>query len=262
MLPDEILQVLTPYQLVRVAVPLPQGPPLHLEGLARLLSPDSLEVYLLNDPLEAFAGAATQPWAITCDLEICVFSLRAISRGRCEGGGFILELVDYTPHHHRRRYHRVDTEIYLDFWPAAASGPTGRIKRTQVNLSGCGLRFAAAQPLAERERLGLELALPGPSLEVVRCLGSVRRSEKRRDEAHDIVIDLHGAGKEQQDRIASFCLAEHFRQMQSKMRRLASIYAPTLEALFPGDGMVRNGDSPVVAGREEALRRDGRPGRK
>ncbi len=239
MLSGEILEFLADFQLVRVAVPSSQGPPRQLDAVARLLSPDSLEVRFLTDSFDPASADAAGEWQITCDLEVSVFSLRATPQMLADGGPVRLLPIDCTQHRHGRRHHRVDAEIYLDYWSLEAPVSRRKPVRHLVNLSASGVRFQALRPQKERETIGLEMVLPGATLETVQCTGLVRRSERRRDRGYEIVVDLRGAPREERDKILSFCMAEQFRQMQTRMRRLATLYSPSLETAAGGQDQAR-----------------------
>lgn len=226
--------ILHDQQVVRVVLPLRGGSSLGLEGAVKLLSTSFVEILF---PRDRFPTCGLEPegeWLIFWEKGENVLSARARLDCQVEENRIRLEITGLFFQQSERRYPRVDAEVYLKYWPARSEEKEHqRTVRQKVNISGCGIRFLSDEPYAAGEQIGLEIALPGPTLEVARCIGCVVWTRRTIDACHEIALEIMRIPRRDLDNILNFCMVEQFRQLHSKVRIMGPVLSPLLERLNP-----------------------------
>lgn len=228
---DSHQQILHDQQVVRVVLPLRGGRSLPMEGAVKLLSTSFVEIVF---PRERFPASDLEPegeWLIFWEKGESVLSARARLDALVEESRIRLEIVGLFFQQSERRYPRVDAEVYLKYWAAHRSEKEDqRAIRQKVNISGCGMRFFSEEPYAAGEQIGLEISLPGPTLEVVRCVGRVVWAKQAPDSMYETALEIVQIPRQDLDKILNFCMVEQFRQLHSKVRIMGPVLSPLLEA--------------------------------
>lgn len=215
-------------KVVKAAVPTRRQGFLSLDVAVQCLAPPYIDIEIHPGQCPSDDVAEAGEWLLTCDQGTSVVSVRARVDSLIDERRVRLRVTEAAAHEGSRSFHRVDAEVYMKYWPAEGEGIGGKAVRQRVNLSGCGLRWLAHHSFGLKERLSLELVLPGVSLEVIRCTGRVVRVTGKGEQGFETALEIAEIAPEDMDRLLAFCMTEQFRQMQSKVRVLASFLTPTL----------------------------------
>jgi hypothetical protein len=229
--------ILHDQQIVRVLLPVRDGRPLSMEGVVKLVSTSFVEILF---PLEKFSAVDLDregEWLIIWEKAENVLSARARLNLPVEGSRVRLEITGFFFQSSERRYPRIDAEVYLKYWAASRQEQTvPPAVRQKINISGCGMRFLSEEAYAAGEQVGLEISLPGPTLEVVRCVGSVVWTRKYTDLRHEVALDIMQIPRLDLDKVLNFCIVEQFKQLHSRVRVMGTVMSPALEKLAPDRG--------------------------
>lgn len=227
---QDALACLSGHKVVKAAVPTRRHGFLSLDVAVQRLAPPYIDVEVPAGQCPSDDVAEGGDWLLTCDQGTSVVSVRARVDSLLDERRVRLRVTEAAAHEGSRSFHRVDAEVYMKYWPAEAKTAGGKAVRQKVNLSGCGLRWLAPHSFDLKDRLSLELVLPGVSLEVIRCTGRVVRVMGKGERGYETAMEIAEIAPEDMDRLLTFCMTEHFRQMQSKVRVLASFLTPSLES--------------------------------
>lgn len=238
-------------QIVRVFLPRLGAQPLPLQGVVKLVSTSFVEILF---PLELFPTVPLDPageWLVIWEKGENILSARGRCVGQIEPSRVRLEITGFYFQTSARRYPRVDAEVYLKYWaterPAETLAPA---VRQQVDISGCGLSFCSAQAYAVGAQVGLEISLPGPTLEVVRCVGRVVTTRPKDEVCFDIALEIVQIPQSDLDKVLNFCMVEQFKQLHSKVRIMGTVLSPWLETLLPAAAPVESGSIAAGSDRE------------
>ena len=136
-------------------------------------------------------------------------------------------LTEVQSYPQRRRFFRIDAEIFLKYWPMNAPEPAPcEVGSKLVNLSAVGLRFHTNHFARPGEHFGLEMTLPLNPAETVNCKGKVVRIDFNGDETESVALDLMGVSSTDQEKIIRFCLVEQRRQIRLKVKVLDPQHLP------------------------------------
>ncbi len=234
MLSEKTRGVLADHTIIRVYPPLGEKRARPLEGVVKLLSTSLLEVFFPPETLPKEDFDPDGIWEVSWEQGEIILSAKARLDRQLDDHRVRLEITEIFFQHSTRRLFRVDAGVYLQYWPADLGvHPDRPPVRKKVNISGCGLRFEAAEPLAADRQLALEVTLPGATLEMVRCLGRVVRSSPRENGTYEIAMEMVQIPRKDLDKIMTFCMTEQFKKMHAKVKGMAAILSPSLEKLHP-----------------------------
>jgi len=229
-------------QIVRVFIPVRTGRPLPLEGAVKLVSTSFVEILFPPERIPVGDMDREGEWLIFWERGENVLSARARFDRQMEENRIRLEITGLYFQQSERRYPRVDAEVYLKYWAAHHEEKAQlRAIRQKVNISGCGMRFLSDEPYAAGEQIGLEMSLPGPTLEVVRCIGCVVWARQNADTSHEVALDIVQIPRQDLDKILNFCMVEQFKQLHSKVRIMGPVLSPALDKLSPDGGQRTEG---------------------
>jgi hypothetical protein len=229
--------ILHDLQIVRVIIPVRSGRPLPLEGAVKLMSTSFVEVLFPPDRFPDGDLKEDGEWLIFWEKGENILSAKARLDHRLEENRIRLEITGIFFQSSERRYPRVDAEVYLKCWPAHREEQAPqRAIRQKVNISACGVRFQSDEPYVAGDQVGLEISLPGPTLEVARCIGSVVWARPAAGRGHEVALDIVQIPRQDLDKILNFCMVEQFRQLHSKVRIMGPVLSPALEKLNPEGG--------------------------
>lgn len=232
MVHQEIFTFLTDRSVVKVAVPTRRQGTLSLDAAVLRLVPPFIDVELHPGQFPSDEVAESTEWVLTCEEGSRILAIRAQARQVLDDRRVRLEIVGSSAMEGSRSFDRVDADVYLKYWPAdEEEGAQGKPVRRKVNLSGCGLRLVTDYAYEAGDRLGLELVLPGKSLEVIRCTGEVVRVCELAGGEFETALEIAVIEPDDLGRLLNFCTAEQFRQMHNKVRVLASFLSPSLEGV-------------------------------
>lgn len=216
---DELLNVFHEWHMVEISVPTLQGDLLHHEGVARMHGSDQLDVQILPSdwPLSSFD--AHRNWDFRCEWGMHFIQITAYPENLEHPRHMRFRIESHRTHDHKRENLRVETDIYLAWWQGPTNHPPHpQPQRTHVNLSCQGLSFCTAEPLAADDIVTLQLILPGITLEHLQCEAQVLRVGQATKKGHQTALKIVRILPEDTEKLSLFCLAEHFRNMQSKTR--------------------------------------------
>jgi hypothetical protein len=229
--------ILHDQQIVRVLLPVRGGRPLPMQGAVKLVSTSFVEILFAPEGFPAGDLDRNGEWLIFWEKGENVLSARARFERQVEESRFRLEIFGFFFQPSERRHPRVDAEVYLKYWAAHGEEKAReRALRQKVNISGCGIRFSSDEPYAKGEQIGLEISLPGPTLEVVRCVGDVVWTRQTADLQHEVALDIVRIPREDLDKILNFCMVEQFKQLHSKVRIMGPVLSPSLAKPAPDGG--------------------------
>lgn len=86
-----------------------------------------------------------------------------------------------------------------------------------VNISCGGILFNTNQPITPKERLLIEIDLPGPVHKKIICQASVIRVNTVKKDAYFAALQFHNLDPEHCDNIMSFCFAEQRRILREQV---------------------------------------------
>ncbi|NCA99967.1 MAG: hypothetical protein EOM70_11395 [Clostridia bacterium] len=221
-LTDEPLNVLHDWHLVEILVPTTQGEPLQLDGMARLHGTNQLDLQLFPSDWPVSGLDPHAGWHLQCDQGMHFHTIRASLEKQDHPRRIRLRIEQHEVHEHQRRNLRVETAIYLAFWkdqPGEMARP--QPARTQVSLSQQGLSFLTEDTLRTGTLLSLQMILPGTTLESLHCEAQVLSLGNATRKGRKMALKIVRITSEDREKIAMFCLAEHFRGMQAKTRLMA-----------------------------------------
>ena len=225
----DILTFLTDRSVVKVTLPTRRQGTLSLDAAVVRLVPPFIDLELHPGQFPSDEVAESREWVLTCEEGTRILAIRARARRILDDRRVRLEIVGSSALEGSRSFDRVDADVYLKYWPADEEGAQGKPVRRKVNLSGCGLRLVTDYAFEAGARLGLELVLPGKSLEVIRCTGEVVRVCELAGGEYETALEIAVIEPDDLGRLLNFCTAEQFRQMHNKVRVLASFLSPSLE---------------------------------
>ncbi|WP_291316554.1 PilZ domain-containing protein [Desulfuromonas sp.] len=211
-----VQNVLQDFRKCRIILSFQRGNPLELEGRVRLLDASILEVEITASPLEVLEEDGLCLIYIEQGESIHRIMGR-LSGERGENGQLRFRAVEVASYPQRRRFFRIDAEVYMRYWGTDLDRPTKTVLQN-VNLSGSGIRFVSSTPLVVGQTVALEVSLPGGSSPSMECVGRVVRVQDRGKEGQLAALELVEIEQEDQDEIVRFCLAEQRRQLRMKVR--------------------------------------------
>jgi hypothetical protein len=126
-----------------------------------------------------------------------------------------LTFVESSPPQQQRQHFRVETQVFMQYWPLEADCPPHEPVATQVNLSAGGIRFPIAEPLDAGRVFAFVIALPEVA-EVIHCEAEVVRMVDVLGEEHAAFQFTHILPPDQEI-LTRFCLAEQRRLLREKV---------------------------------------------
>lgn len=135
---------------------------------------------------------------------------------------FTLTAIHSYTNTQQREYYRVDTDIHVQYQriaaPAQRTANPGNPEKLQVNLSGGGVRFPAADQFKLKERLKLHLFLDGFQTGAVECMGQIVRIADDRHGEQQICLNFVGISQIDRDRIISYCFAKQRELLRKRIK--------------------------------------------
>lgn len=226
-LPEVLQNQLSGPHVVRVSISRPGADPLTFSAPVRLISPCWMEVLLPEDtsysPFASFSESLTVLWERGENVVSLVGQLEA----GLPKNWLRLKIIEVSLHPIKRRFPRVETELDLCFWPADMDRRTARLALSrEVSISGCGIRFLAGDNCVVGQQLGLEIFFPETAWSPVHCVGKVVYRETAPAGGFWLALEIVSMTRTNLDTMMQFCIAEQFRQLQSKVNCLGSVLAP------------------------------------
>ncbi|ABA88357.1 PilZ domain protein [Syntrophotalea carbinolica DSM 2380] len=181
--------------------------------------PTQLDVQILPSHWPFSSLDAHRCWDFHCERGIHFIQITAYPENLEHPRHMRFRIEGHRTHDHMRENLRVETDIYLAWWHARTNHPPHpQPQRTHVNLSCRGLSLCTAEPLNPDDIVTLQLILPGTTLEHLQCEAKVLRVGPTTKKGHQTALKIVHILPEDTEKISLFCLAEHFRNMQSKTR--------------------------------------------
>ncbi len=231
MIDDEVLQFLSDCKVLKIQIPVSAASPLSLDAVLCSCVPPFLELQFPPEMLRLADIDLQGDWQCTCDNGIRILAVRARLASLPETGRVRLTVVSATFQSCARRHERVDAEVHLNYRSEEEVLPLHRSAvRQSVNISGCGICFRAAVVYRRGERVEVQMTLPTQGSAQVRCVGRVIRvNSPQTDQRCETALEIVEIGPADLDRLITFCMAEQFRKMHSKVHVFASILSPSME---------------------------------
>jgi hypothetical protein len=132
----------------------------------------------------------------------------------------VLEAIEAYQHPQKREHFRIDVDVPVKYWYLTGDEepkPLPALRKT-VNLSGGGVMIGVSTPVSTGQKLGLELILPGPPRETIRCVGRVVRIIQRGENDLDVGLHFVEIDPDDQESIIAFGFAEQRKQLRDKVR--------------------------------------------
>lgn len=221
-LTDDLLNLFHEWHMVEISVATLQGDAVQVDGVARASGAShlDLQIFPTNWPIPDLDHHGS--WHLLCDQGLHFVNITARPERLDHPRHIRLRIENCVTRDHLRQNLRVDTEIYMAFWKGKiARQQRPQPLRTHVSLSNQGLSFATNEQLSPGEALSLHLILPGPTLESLECKAQVLHMGQVTKKGRKAALKIVHIMPEDSEKISLFCLAEHFRNMQAKNRRMA-----------------------------------------
>ncbi len=223
--------ILHDQQIIRIVPPSTDGSSVSLQGAVKQVSTSFLDILFPPESIPVDGLNRQGEWLIFWEKGENILSARARLDGLQGENRIRLEITGLFFQQSERRYPRVDAEVYLRYWATGNEEKERLAIRQKVSISGCGLLFQSAEAYAVGAQIGLEISLPGPTLEVVRCVGCVVWSRPSAARCHEIALDFVQVPQPELDKILNFCMLEQFKQLHSKVRVMGPVLSPSLQRL-------------------------------
>ncbi len=127
----------------------------------------------------------------------------------------LLTFVESSPPVQQRQHFRVETQVFMQYWPQEEPCPEQEPVAIQVNLSAGGIRFLVAEPLEAGRVFTFVIALPEISA-VIQCEAQVVRMIDVFGEEHAAFQFTHLL-PEDRETLTRFCLDEQRRLLREKV---------------------------------------------
>jgi len=217
-----VLENLNEYRVVKVVLPLQEGEPLLLDGVAKTTSPPQFEVTFLPDQLNTELLNHQEICQVSFDVAGATKSIRARIDAVVSDSKLQLELIESFTHVQKRAYFRVEAELSVSYWVIDGENPAAKSVSTQVNISGGGLRLPITDKLMDNSKVGLEIVLDVPQARIVECIARVVRTYEMDDGSKQVALSFEDIEQEDQDAIVAYCLAEQRKQLRLKVQVMGS----------------------------------------
>jgi len=217
-----VLENLNEYRVVKVVLPLLEGEPLLLDGVAKTTTPPLFEVTFLPDQLKAELLNHQETSQISFDVAGSTKSIRAKIDAVVSDSKLQFELIESFTHVQKRAYFRVEAELSVSYWVIDGENPAAKSINTQVNISGGGLRLPISEKLKDNTKVGLEIVLDVPQPCIVECVARVVRTYEMGDGSKQVALSFVDIEQEDQDAIVAYCLAEQRKQLRLKVQVMGS----------------------------------------
>ena len=216
-----LLDYLSTPKPVRIFVPLQSGERVRLNCVAKLIKSPRLEAEFGSGLLPINDIDLSGKCLISYDTGGPTLSLYSTIE-QIEGTRKLkLIAIESVSHEQKRQFFRVDAELNVRYWlkPLTETPPEETFSCLGLNISGGGilLRLNEALPKLQRS-LGLEIYLPEPKPERIRCVAQVIRAVKKDDNKVEAALQFEKITPESRDKIVAFCFAEQRKQLRFRVR--------------------------------------------
>lgn len=216
-----LLDYLSTPKPVRIFVPLQGGGRVRLNCVARLIKSPRLEAEFGSGLLPINDIDLNGKCLISYDTGGPTLSLYS-SIEQIEGTRKLkLIAIESVNHEQKRQFFRVDAELRVRYWlkPPTETPPEETWPCRGLNISGGGILLHLDEPLPKAQRLiGLEIDLPEPKPERIRCVAQVIRAVKRDNDKLEVALQFEKITAEARDKIVAFCFAEQRKQLRFRVR--------------------------------------------
>lgn len=212
-----ILDNLTEYRVVKVALPRQGGELQSLDGVAKTTQPPQFEITFLPDQLQPSSLDQQGQCVVSFEGSGSNKSIKAKIVKVVSDAKLLLEVLEAFTHTQKRAYFRVDAELSVSYWVVDKDKGNAQSVRSIVNLSGGGLRIPVAEDFPEGTELGIELILDSPEMKAIECTARVVRMFHT-TRGLQAALAFSEIEEDDQDAIVAFCLAEQRKQLRLKVQ--------------------------------------------
>lgn len=226
-LTDGLLSISNEWHMVEIGVPTLQGETTQVDGVARINDSSYIDLQIFPTiwPVPDFDPHGK--WHLLCDQGLHFVNITAHPEKVDHPRHIRLRIEYHVTRDHMRQNLRIETEIYMAWWKGKKTAiARPQPFRTHVSLSRQGLSFTTDEELSVGEVLNLHLILPGPTLETLQCKAQILSIGQTTKKGRKTALKIVHIMPEDVEKISLFCLAEHFRNMQAKNRRMALMLDP------------------------------------
>lgn len=216
-----VLNHLKDYRVVKVSLPLKEGEPQILDGVAKITTSPQFEITFLPDQLSTDKLNLEEFCKVSFDVAGESKSIKAKFNEIAGEAKILLEMVDSFSYVQKRDYFRVDAELAVSYWVIDEDKPKAQSVQASVNISGGGIRFPVTEQLQNGARLGMEIIIDEPQPAVVECVGEVVGFYKEGGGKH-LAVRFVKIEDDDQDAIVAYCLAEQRKQLRLKVKVLGN----------------------------------------
>lgn len=217
MFPPHCLRFFEQPQIVKVVLPLGDSP-LSLNARVSLDEGPDFEAFFPPNKLPIATLELGKVCFIHCKSPQGPFTISAKIADILDSRRLQLHFIESSPPVQQRQHFRIDTQVYLKYWPKTTANPPENAEHMQVNLSAGGLRLPADESFEAGARFFFELTLPGAEelicgeIQVVRMLVIAGTDY--------VAFNFSSISSQDRDAITSFCLAEQRRLLREKVHAI------------------------------------------
>lgn len=213
------LKHLEEYKSVRILLPLAGAPPLALECVARSENPPFIDAHFLPDQLPSKQLNTEGECQLSFEAGGQAHAFKARIDKVVSSDRLRLQAVQVFNREQQREYFRIDVELTLKY-RRLSEGEGGAARRVQarVNLSGGGLWFPLKEVLEPKERLSVEIFLPGSPPTRAFAIAEVIRMTGSDEASRGVAMKFNEIDDNDRDEIVGFCFAEQRRQLRNRIR--------------------------------------------
>lgn len=213
------LKHLQEYITVRILLPITGAPPLPLECVARSENPPFIDAHFLPDQLPAGRLDTEGECQLSFETGGQAHAFKARIDKVVSSERLRLQAVQAFNREQQREYFRIDVELTLKY-RRLSEGEGGAARRVQakVNLSGGGLWFPIKEILESKEKLSVEIFLPGSPPMRAFAIAEVIRMTGADEDSRGVAMKFSEIEESDRDEIVGFCFAEQRRQLRNRVR--------------------------------------------